>query len=106
VAQPVVVDEVFIAQRQAEDPLADQCRDLMLDAARGAPIAKTAGEPLDQPDRLVGGPEQQRSSIRGHRAAVEGSHHPAPLHGSKIERRRATLCRHRGTPLIPVKSLS
>lgn len=106
VPQPIMVDQVLIAQHQAKDPLADQCHDLMLDPGRRAPIAEAAGEPLNQPNRLVSGTEQQRSGIRGHCAAVEGSHDPATLHRSKAERRRATICRHRGTPLHQVKSLS
>ena len=37
-AELVVIIEVLIAQRQAEDALPDQCVDLMLDIARIAPI--------------------------------------------------------------------
>jgi hypothetical protein len=79
VAQPIMVEQVLIPQRQAEDPLADQRRNLMLDPARRAPIAETAGEPLDEPDRLVGGPEQQRPGIRGHSTPIERCDHPTSL---------------------------
>ena len=53
VPQPVVVEHILIPQRQAEHPLADQRRDLVLDPLLRAPIAEAAGEPLDEPDRLV-----------------------------------------------------
>ena len=55
-------------------PLADQRGDLVLDPFRRAPIAETAGKPLDKLDRLVRGPQQQRAGIRGHRTASNASH--------------------------------
>ena len=105
VPQLIVVERVLISQCQADDPLADQRGDLVLDPVRRAPIAETAGKPLDKPDRLVRGPQQQRAGIRGHRTAVECRHHTATIDHSKLELLRATVCGHRGSPLRRSKSL-
>ena len=71
-----------------------------------ATILEASGEPLDQSDRLVGSAEEQRAGVRGNRTAVERRYHPASLDHSKVELRRATLRRHRGTPLHRAKALS
>ena len=52
-AQRVVVVEVLIAQCQAEDPLAHQPLDLMLNIARVAPVPETLREPTDQPQATI-----------------------------------------------------
>ena len=52
-AQLVVIVEVFIAQRQAEDALPHQRLDLVLDIARVAPIDEAGGKAADQPEALV-----------------------------------------------------
>jgi hypothetical protein len=106
VPQVVMVDQVLVAERDAEDTLADQRGDLMLDPRRVASVAEAAGEALDQPDGAVGGTEQQRAGIRGDRPAVEAGHHGAARDRCKLEQRRVTLCRHRGPPLRRRKALS
>ena len=73
VAELVVVDQVLVAERDAEHALADQRRDLVLDPLRHARVAEAGGEAPDQADRPVGGAEQQRAGVRGDRAAVEGA---------------------------------
>jgi hypothetical protein len=105
VPQPVVVDQVLVTERDPDHPLADEGRHLVLDPLGGAPIVEAGGEPLDEPDRPVGGAQEQRPGIRGHGATVERRHHATTFHGSKIELVGATLCRHRGAPLLPLKSL-
>jgi hypothetical protein len=47
VAQLVVVDQVLVAQRQAEHPLPDQRRDAVLDQRRRPRIAEAGREPVD-----------------------------------------------------------
>ena len=106
VPQPVVVDQVLVPQGDPDHPLADHCRDSMLDPRRVPAVREAGREPLDQADRAVGRAEQQRAGIRGHRPAVECRHHRATLDRSKSERSRATLCRHRGAPLLSAKSFS
>jgi hypothetical protein len=94
----VVIDQIFIAQRQREDPLPDQRHHFVLDQLRRAAVRKTSGKPLDQPDRPIRRPQQQRTRIRGDLAAVKPGHHRAPLDACKTEQIRATLCLHRVSP--------
>ena len=104
-AELIVVDEILIAEGEAEDALADQPRHAVLDPIRRAVVVEAGGEPLDEPDGPVGGAEQQRAGIRRDRAAIERRHHGAAFDGCKTERLRATLCRHRGPPADRFKLL-
>src|SRR6266700_6584140 len=101
-----MIVEVLVAERQAEHALADQRLQAVLDQLGRARIAEADRKARDETDRLVGGAEQQRTAIRGDRAAVESAHNPASIHGSEIERILDTLCRHRGALLLRPKSLS
>ena len=98
VAQLVVVNEIFVAQRNPEDALPDQRADLVLGQFRPAAVGETRGKPLDQTDRPIRRPQQQRTGIRGHAAAVKPRHHRPPRDGCKSEPIRATLCLHRVSP--------
>lgn len=104
-AKLVVVDEVLVAEREAEHALAHQRRDRMLDPGGIAAVPEAAGETLHQPDRPVGRAEQQRPRIRRDRPAVETRHHSPAGHRCKAEQIRATLRPHRGDPLVRPKSL-
>jgi hypothetical protein len=57
VPQLVVIDDIFIAQRNAKDALADHCRHPMLDQLRRPAVAETPRKPIDQPDRAVRCPQ-------------------------------------------------
>jgi hypothetical protein len=98
VAQLVVIDQVFVAQRQRKDSLPDQGSDGVLDQLRRAAVDETLGKPIDQPDRPVRRPQQQGSRIRGDLAAVKPRHHRAALDACKSEQIRATFCLHRVSP--------
>ena len=100
VAQLVVINEIFVAQRNPEHALPDQRADLVLGQLRPAAVGETGGEPLDQPDRPIRRPQQQRTGIRGHAAAVKPRHHRPPRDGCKSEQIRATLCLHRVSPWL------
>ena len=78
VAQLIVIDEVFIAESDGEHPLADQRRQPVLDQVGAAIIAKTGSEPIDKPDRLVRGTQQQGAGVRRHPSGVERGDDPAP----------------------------
>ena len=104
-AQLVVVDQVLIAQRQGEHTLAGQGRHAVLDLVRRATIDEAGREPPHQPDRPVGGAQQQRAGIRGDGATVEPRHHRPAFNGCKLEAIRATLCRHWGVPPKRLKML-
>ena len=105
VAERVVVDEILVAERETEDALADQGRDAVFGTGRVATITEASREPLDQPDRTIRGAQQQRSRVRSDRSAVEIRHDGPSRDRSKRQRLCATLCRHRGFPLIRPKSL-
>jgi hypothetical protein len=105
-AQLIVVDQVFVAERDAEPPLGHHGRDGMLDLRLGTAVLEAGGKPSDQIDRAIGRPEQQRAGIRGHLTTVERRHHPAAFDPFIPEQVAATLCRHRGAPLRSDNSLS
>jgi hypothetical protein len=65
------VVQILVAQRDREDALPDQGCDRVLDECSRAAIAKTAGKPVDKPDRLIGAAQRQRPGSRSGRAAVE-----------------------------------
>jgi hypothetical protein len=98
VAQLVVIDQIFVAQRYPEHALSDQRRHFVLDQFGRAAVGKTPSKPLDQPERPIRRPQQQGTRIRGHLAAVEPCHHRAPFDACKPKQIRATLCLHRVSP--------
>jgi hypothetical protein len=105
VAQPIVVDQVLVAERNAEQPLCHHRRDRVLDLRLGAVVDETRREPPHQMDRPIGRAKQQPASIRRALPAVERSHHLTAIDRFIPEQVAATLCRHRGTPLRQLKSL-
>lgn len=102
----VVIDQVLVAERDADHALHDQGGDVVLDQVRTARIGEAADEALDQPDRPVCAAQQQRPGIGRDRAAIKRRHHGPALDGCKLHLRRATLWGHRDTPLQAIKSLS
>ncbi len=64
VPQVVMVDQVLVAERDAEDALADQGGDLMLDPLRIAGVAEAAGEARDEADRSPD--RRRRAAARRH----------------------------------------
>ena len=58
VTQLVVIDQIFVAQRQRKNPLPDQGSDGVLDQLRRAAVGKTLGKPIDQADCPVRHPQQ------------------------------------------------
>jgi hypothetical protein len=98
-AQLIVVDEVLIAERDAEDALRHHRPDAVLDLRPNPHVIEAGCEPFQQPDRPIGRAEQQRPGVRRDLATVKRRHHPAALDHFITEQVAATLCRHRGTPL-------
>jgi hypothetical protein len=95
VAQLVVVVHVLVAQGNADDPLPDQGRQGVHHVALLPVVLKACGDPLDQPERAIGVPQQQPAAVRGHRTGVERRHHPTPPKAFQLELFRGTRCRHR-----------
>ena len=98
VAQLVMVDQVLVAQAQAEHPLTHQGAHVMHRPGRIATIHKAAGETIQQAYGLVGGRQQHRACIRRQPPAIESAHNFTPAGLSQIQRIWDTLLGHRGTP--------
>ena len=94
--QLVMVVQVLIAERDANDALHHHGLDLVLHQLGAAGIGEAGGEPLGQPDGPIGLAEQQGAGIRGDRATVEARHHRAAFDGWKFKQGGVTLCRHWG----------
>jgi hypothetical protein len=97
-AQGIVIVHVLIAQRQADNPLADQRFERMHYSPRIAPVPKARPNPIDQANRSIHLPQQQRPSIRRHCAAVKRRLDPTAVKTFERKLFRDTLCLHR-TPL-------
>ena len=104
-AQLVMIDQVLVAERDADNLLHHQGANLMLDQLRPPTVAEVPGKAFGQPDRPIGRTEQQRTSIRGDRPAVKPGDHDTPRSLSKFKLLRATLCRHQGIPTNRKRSL-
>jgi type 1 fimbriae regulatory protein FimB/type 1 fimbriae regulatory protein FimE len=59
-----VVDQVLVAEREPEEPLATEIDCRVNNAAGVAKIREARRHPLAQPDRLVGRAEQHRTAVR------------------------------------------
>ena len=94
--QFVVVVEVLVAERNADDALHHHGLDLVFHQLGSARVGEAGGKPLGQPDRPVGLAQQQGAGIRGDRPTVEARHDLAAFDRWKFEQRGATLCRHWG----------
>ena len=75
VAQLAVVEQVLLAEHDAEHPLPDQRRHLVHHPLRSTAVDEAGREALDAPDRPVGRLEQQHARVRADLAAVEIRHH-------------------------------
>jgi len=105
VAQLVMVDQILIAERNAEHPLADQCHHLVLDQVGAPLVVKARGKATHHVDGAIRRPQEQRAGIGGDRPGIKRRHHLAPLDGCKSKQIRATLCRHRGAPRFAKEAL-
>ena len=77
VPQLLVIVQVLITQRDPEHALPHHRPDRVLDQISSPLVDEAVGQPIDQPDRLIRAPQQQRSGIRTDRPAVKRSHHSA-----------------------------
>ena len=98
--QVVVVDEVLVAERQAEDALPHQAPHPMGDESGMTPIAKARGEPVNEPDGPIRRAEKKSPGIRGHAPAIELRHEFTASRSSERHPGRATVCGHRGPPSV------
>jgi hypothetical protein len=73
-AQRVVVDEIFIAECEAEDALTQQVRQGVLDGLCHAVVGEAGRQSLGQSQLAIGTGEQRHATIGCDCAAVEGTH--------------------------------
>jgi len=104
--QVIGVDQVFVAERDAEHPLRDHGLDGVLDLRLRATVDKTRREPPHQTNRPIGRAEQQRAGVRRAVATVERGDHLAAFNYFIPEQIAVTLRWHRGAPPDRLKSLS
>ncbi len=83
VAQVVMIVEILIAERNRNDPLAEQRRDGRLHTAAAAAVTKAGRKAFKQRDRLVRRAEKQRTAIRCDPTAIEGATIPCRSTRSK-----------------------
>ena len=101
-----MVDQILVAQRNPEHPLTHQARHLVDHQVGRTVIGEAAGKAFDHSDLPIGGAEQHRPGLRGHRATVEPGHHFPPFNRCKTKQIRATLCLHRVSPCLRDKPFS
>jgi hypothetical protein len=106
VPQLIVIDQVLVAERDAEDTLRHHRRDAVLDQPRHPAVIEAGRKSGDQANRPIGRAEQQRTGVRRDLAPVKRGDDLAALDHFIPEQIAATLCRHRGAPLRRVNSLS
>jgi hypothetical protein len=105
-AQRIVVDQVLVAEREAEDALAQQVWKRVLDGVRNSVVDEAGGQPLGQSQFAVSSGEQRHAAVRRDRATIKSAHKLATAGPSQIKIGLDTLCRHRGTSPARFKSLS
>jgi hypothetical protein len=99
VSQPVMVVEIFVAQRQPKNPLGDQVLDGMLDPLGIAVIGETSGKSPDDRHFLLDFSQQQSPRVGRDGPAIESSTNFPLRQGLKIKSIRVTLCLHRAASL-------
>ena len=99
-AELVVVVEVLIAKRNADNPLHHQRFDGMLGVGRIATVLEAGRQAAGQTQYPVRRPQQQRTSVGGDGATVKRRNNRAAFSRCKRKQIRVTLCRHRGLPLL------
>jgi hypothetical protein len=69
----IVVIQVFVAERNPEDPLTDQRRDLVLDQFLAPVVVKARREPINEPDCAISRSQQKPSGVRRDAASATTS---------------------------------
>ena len=83
--QIVVVVQVLVAQGNAGDALRQQGPQGVNPEPGVAVIGEARGHPVEEPDKAVDLPQQQRSGVRRDRPAIECGGYPAALEPLKSE---------------------
>jgi len=104
-AQPVVVIEILVAERQPEHPLSNQLPHTVLDDVGVAVVDKLQGQALDNTRPRLDFPQQQSAAVRTDVAPIELAHHRAAAQGVKFQRLGVTLCHRKAALLFAHKML-
>ncbi len=96
IAQRIVVDQVLVPERDAENALAQQIGNRVADGVGNAQIGEASREAATEPGDPIGRSEQNDATVGRDGAAVESAHKFAAARPSQIKLALATLCRHRG----------
>jgi hypothetical protein len=104
-AELVVVVEVLITQRNADNPLHHQRLHRMLDIGRIAAVLETDRQAMGQAQHPIRRSQQQRTGVTGDGATVKRRNNRASFSRCKRKQVRVTLCRHRGLLCVDVKPL-
>ena len=92
--QFIVVDQVLVAERNAEHPLRHHRGDAVFHQFRNPRVPEARCETFGQPDHSIRPTQKQRPSVRSDRPAIKRRHNCAPFHRCKRQQFRVTLCRH------------
>ena len=90
--EPIMIVEVFISQRQTEDPLPQQLFEAVLDAARISGIDETIGKAVTNAQFLVQAPQCHNAGIRRKMTALEISGHNTSSRALQLEAFGFTVC--------------
>ena len=99
VAQPVMIVDVLMAQRQRKRPLTQQGQQPMTDLAGLAPVDQPPRQPRQQADPPVRRRQQHGATVRGDIAAGKIRLDATPTTGWKFDLRKGTI-RHRRAPVL------
>lgn len=80
-----MVDQVLVAERDADHALHHHRRHAVFHQIRHAPIVKTGGEPLRQVNGSISGSQQQRPGVGRDRTTIKRRDHAASVDGCKIK---------------------
>ena len=87
-----MVVEILVSHRHAEDPLAQQFGQGVLDELRAAAVGEAGGELIDHARAAVHLAEQEHAAVGAGVAALEIGHHFALAEALKSEGLLVTLC--------------
>jgi hypothetical protein len=98
-----VILEASIAQSQAEDSLAQQLLDRVLDLAGVAGVSEAGGKALDDSSQVIDLAQQQSSAVGSDSAPIESSDDLATSRSLKQVLLGCTVCLQELSPFVASK---